>query len=279
MKALLLGFMVLFASALMTDAAPVELNVAYEDKTQFPYYMGNTSEVLDQPGVAVEMVQLLEKEIPNLTVNLHRFPWGRCLSRLKQGVSDGIFNASFKPSRMEIGRYPWKDGKVDPSRRLTTISYSLYKRKQSPLAWDGVSFANLEGKIGAPRAYSIVGDLRKMGVAVEESPWTKNDFKKLIRDRIAGVAAQDVTGDFLLEQHRQEFESIVKVTPPLKVKPYYLMLSHQFVNKYPELAEQIWDTLAKIREESLAPLAKKYLGLQALSAVDLPSRDGLDHSY
>ncbi len=276
MKTLWMGLVALFTSAMTIDAATVELNVAYEDKTQFPYYMGNTKDVLEHPGVAVEMVKLLEKKLPNLVVNLRRFPWRRCLISLKEGKSDGIFNASFKPSRMEIGRYPWRGGKVDTRRRLTIIRYSLYKHKQSKLGWDGKTFSNLAGKIGAPRAYSIVGDLEKMGVGVEESPWTKNDFKKLVRHRVAGVAAQDVTGDFLLEQHRQEFESIVKVSPPLKVKPYYLMLSHQFVNRHPELAEQIWDAIAQIREESLVPLAEKYLGRQMLSSAYLRSWDGLE---
>lgn len=40
------------------------LRVAYENKTQFPYYMGDTSKVLAKPGAAVELVKLLEEQVP-----------------------------------------------------------------------------------------------------------------------------------------------------------------------------------------------------------------------
>ena len=53
-------------------------------------------------------------------------------------------------------------------------------------------------------------------------------------------------------------KSIEKVFPPLKTKPYYLMLSRQFKNKHPELSEKIWDTIATLREERLQELTEGY---------------------
>jgi len=34
---------------------------------------------------------------------------------------------------------------------------------------------------------------------------------------------------------------------PLETKPYYLLISHQFYNKYPELSETIWNVISELR--------------------------------
>lgn len=238
--------------------AEVLFTVAYEDKTQFPYYIGEGSAIPPRPGAAVELVLLLEQEVPGLKVELRRYPWKRCLSALEGGEVDGIFNASFKPERMQLGAYPWKDGGVDTTRRLTTITYALYSIRGNTMQWDGSSFGNHDGVIGAPLGYSIVGDLKQLGVTVEEASSSEQNLRKLLSDRVAMVALQDVTGDFLLARHPVEFQTVRKIDPPLDIKPYYLMISYQFKNRHPQLAEDIWNAVARLREERLEALMRRY---------------------
>lgn len=238
--------------------AEVLLTVAYEDKTQFPYYMGEGSAIPPRPGAAVELVRLLEWEIPELRVELRRYPWARCLSALENGEVDAIFNASFKPERMKLGAYPFRDGAVDTSRRLTTMAYSLYSTRGNVMQWNGVSFDHPEGVIGTPRGYSIVGDLKALGVRIEEANTSLQNLKKLLSNRVDMVALQDVTGDFLLARHPVEFRAVKKIAPPLDNKPYYLMISHQFRDKHPQLAEDIWDAVARLREDKLDALMRRY---------------------
>ncbi len=258
-KALLAMILVCGMSASLS-AAPLEILIAYENREQPPYYMGNTSKILlPKPGVAVEMVMRLEKWVPNLRVSLSRHLWQRCKKELQNGRVDGIFNASFKPERLRIGAYPMENGKVDPSRRITTISYSLYKLRTSPVRYDGKNVINLKGVIGAPRGYSIVGDLKKKGAIVEESDATAlGHFKNLLSRRVRTLAMQDVTADALLKKRADQFKDVVKISPPLATKPYYLMLSHKFVNEHPVVAEKIWDAIAKIREEEMDSIVRKY---------------------
>ena len=244
----------LFISPLFAEE--ITFSVLYENKSQPPYYLGNTEEVLEKPGLAVEMVQLLEKKLPQIKVVLSRAPWKRCKKELELGKTDAIFNASFKKKRLKIGKYPWKNGKVDPSSRITTISYSLYKLKDNPISWNGKKFINLEGSIAAPLGYSIVGDLRKKNIEVNESRSTKTSFRMLQKNRVQGVAAQTVTGDDLLKSNK--FKSIIKNDPPLVTKDYFLMISHQFYNKHPKLSEKIWKALAEIRQKQSKVLRKKY---------------------
>ena len=259
LKTLLFGSFLLFFCAV--DLAAVTFHAYYEDKAQPPYYLGATEKVpTKNPGVAVEMVKMLEKKVPGIKVKFSRAPWKRCLKNLESGKADGIFSGSFKEKRKKFGRYPNKGGKVDPSRRLATHSYTLYKLKGSKVGWNGKKFSNLgNGKIGAPAGYSIVGDLKKKwGVKnVEESPSTVTDFKKLLKKRVAAVAAQTVTGDATMGS-RKEFKKIVRIDKPLVTKPYYLLISHQFAGKHPKLAEKIWNAIRDIRKNEQKKIATKY---------------------
>ncbi len=259
MKSLLISLVVIscFGAPASTE---IRMQIAYENKLQFPYYMGNGTAVLaENPGVAVEMIQRLAHYIPNIQIDLVRYPWKRCLSELQGGYVDGIFNASFHPKRLRIGKYPWKDGAVDPSRRITTISYNLYKQRDSELRWTGQRFVNLKGALGAPLGYSITRDLRDMNVPLEESGATLSNLSKLLVHRIAGAVLQEVTADYYLRTYPQTYQTIVKVAPPIRTKAYYLMLSHDFVTQHPTLAETIWDTIKTLRETEFHTIATKYM--------------------
>lgn len=264
MKAYVLSFLALNLSIclLWGVASPVVadtvLRVAYEDKTQFPYYIGDTQKVLDEPGAAVELVRLLEEKVPGLRVKFSRFPWKRCLALLKAGQVDAIFNASFNSARTQIGEYPWKDGQVDPSRRLTTISYHLYARPETALGWSGETFASPDLEIGAPLGYSIVADLEELGVAVVKVRSSEQNLQLVSAGRVDAAALQSVTGDFLLENQGDESAGIVRIEPPLKTKPYYLMLSRQFKAQNPDLSERIWAAIGELREDQLEALSRRY---------------------
>ncbi|SFB87486.1 amino acid ABC transporter substrate-binding protein, PAAT family [Marinospirillum celere] len=243
-----------------------QLVIAYENKEQPPYYMGDTYEVLPEyPGVAVEMVQLLETKISNISITLVRAPWGRCLSGLASNQYDGIFNASYLSDRLEIGWYPTLDGthtgEVDSSKRITGIRYSLYRRADSSLSWDGEAFqgsAEALQSLGAPRGYSIVQDLKQRGLSVQEVPGTSNAMLMLLLGRLEGAVLQDVTADAFLSEADDRYQSILKEFPPVEDKDYFLMLSHGLVASDPELAQKIWRSLAEIREIYGEELRKKY---------------------
>lgn len=243
----------------------VTLTLVYEDKPQPPFYLGETSEVLaTKPGVAVEMVKMLADNIDGLEVNLKRMPWKRALYSLKSNRIDGIFNASYKPERLAMGWYPTTNGKhdgpIDKDRRIATISYSLYHLKSSPILWQGEWSALKQELVGAPLGYSIVGDLRQKGIQVEESNSTRNNLNMLMTGRLKVAALQTVTADCILSSPQEDarYSQIEKLTPPLISKPYFLMLSKQFVASNPVLSQRIWDEIRKIRLEDRSKLMKAY---------------------
>ncbi|WP_108651078.1 substrate-binding periplasmic protein [Dongshaea marina] len=193
----------------MSKVSAVELHLVFENTEQPPYYMGNSTHVdPDKPGVAVEMMKRLEHFIPELKVTFSRYPWKRCLRYVGSGQADGTFNASFKADRLKLGVYPFKDGKIDPTKRITTIAYSFYVQKGSRFLWDGKTATHLSGQVGAPRGYSIISDLKALGLEVDESNETKIAMKKLMDNRISVLAAQDVTADALLDQYPEQYHGI-----------------------------------------------------------------------
>lgn len=253
-------FLVSLSACLTASAETITFNVGYENAEQPPYYMGQNEVLPTNPGVAVELVQLLETQIPGLKVKLYRYPWIRCTQYLENGHLDGIFNASFKVERLHIGRYPWKSGKIDDNKRITTISYALYALEGSPVTWDGTTIQNLMGKIGAPRGYSIVSDLQKKGYEVEEVNTSKQIIMMLQNGRLAAGAMQLVTADKLIKSDQAQTTPIHRIDPPLAEKPYYLMISHQFYQRHPEMTEKIWSAIEELRNRHFDEISSKYVG-------------------
>lgn len=247
-----------FAGSL--SAEPLKLSFACEDVGIPPFLLGNGSDMdPDKPGVSVELLKLLEESLP-IKIAFSRMPWKRALSELENNRTDGIFHASFKPERMQAGLYPMKNGEADPDKQIATFSYMLYKRRDSRLGWDGKTLTDMNGPVGITMGYSIADDLRAMGANISEAYTPFQNMKMLSVGRVAGVADLEESGDAVLKQYAEEFGDIVKLSPPLKKKCYYLMLSHKVVKENPELASAIWNETEKIRKSEIyKKLFDKYL--------------------
>ena len=236
------------------------LTLSYEVKPNPPYYLGSGTEIdWERPGIVVELFKSLED---NLDVEIHfvRNPWQRGLNMLAANEVDGVFNASFKAERMEIGVYPMRDGQVDTSRRTFTNAYYFYKLADSPVEWDGNTFGNLDGQVGAVTGYAIVGSLEEMGVDVFEGANQLDNLRMLAQGRLAGVAGIGTMNDMYLEEYPDELSGIVQVEIPLAQKEYYLIFSHQFIREHPQLAQDIWDEIGRLRESGeYDKIANKYL--------------------
>lgn len=252
----------LFLIASYTFAAEVkEVRFMCENVEQFPIHMGNSDSIdWNKPGAGIECVKMLESKV-GIKIKVERAPWKRVLDvELKNGTSDGAFPASYKKEREALGAYPMKGGKVDKTRSLYTDAYYFYKLKDANFSWDGKAVSNLKGMVGAPYGYSVVDDLKKLGISVEESEETLLDFKKLAAGRVGAVAALELMADFLLKKYPDLNKVIVKVSTPIASKEYYVMLSNQFVKSNPALADKIWNAVGKMRENEFPKLVKdKYL--------------------
>ena len=115
--------------------------------------------------------------------------------------------------------------------------------------WDGKKLA-VPGAVGAQPGYSIIEMLKGQGVKVDDGGKTADDnLKKVLSGRVDAAALQTLEGNNSLTN--EEFAAkIEKVTPTLVDKPFFLMLSKQFVGKYGEFSKEIWNTVAQLRESA-----------------------------
>jgi polar amino acid transport system substrate-binding protein len=234
------------------------LTVVCEVGQVYPYIIGDGERFsAPRPGIAVEMVRMVADRL-GLELELKRLPWKRCLEvELKSGHADGAFQSSYLPEREAYGHYPMKGGQPNSDYMLFTQTYSLYKQKKSRIGWDGKKLVNFRGVAGIPPGYSIGHEMKKMGVPYESSS-SLSILKKLASGRLQMAALLESEGDRLMEGNGSLAAVIEKMSPPLIVKPYYLMLSHQFVRDYPDLAERIWTTVREVRLREYPRLLREY---------------------
>lgn len=246
MKRIMLGLIIATLSIAPSAAQtrPESVKLCFGDSYFYPWHLEN--------GKGLNLA-LLERVSARLGIKFTfvGLPWKRCLRNMQFGEVDGVFAASFKQDRLEAGAYPTTaDGKPDAGKRLMMEGYHLFKLKGELLDWDGKQFTGLAGSVAAPLGFAIIDQLKASGVNVDEVPGkTEAAFEMVLRGRAQAVAMNTQVGEWIIKSDpfRGKFE---KVATPLFEKPYYLMLSHQLLQRNPELANEIWEAIATVRESA-----------------------------
>lgn len=247
------------AFAAITGAqAGARITFGVPDQESFPNILGK-EDIVDPPGIYLEMLRRVAADL-GIEARFVRLPTKRIMKYLCDGVIDVAVEFSFVQERTECGRYPMKRGEVDSERRLDSLSYHLYTRENSSLAWDGKRFTNLTGRLGANVGYSIVDELIAMGLEVETTTDTESNLLKVQYGRISGYVQVSNKADVFLQSGK--ISGIRKHPIPVRSKPYYIMFSHQYYARNPELVERIWTRLGEIRDDMIVVLRPKYMKLQ-----------------
>ncbi|WP_374350909.1 hypothetical protein [Chitinimonas sp.] len=204
----------------------------------------------DRPSYVSLMIKMATEPL-GAHVVLAVKPWKRCLSELQNNVVDGVVNISYLPEREAIGVFPVSSGQADQSRRMHKASYSLYRLKDSAIAWNGKQFSHVSGTIGAQNSFSIVTQLRDAGLKVDDSTKSAEDLMRyLTLGNFEAIALHTNSGDLILAQ-RPELAALVERLPvPLAEKSYYLVFSKSFYKRYPQFANHVWDRIATVRDSA-----------------------------
>jgi polar amino acid transport system substrate-binding protein len=225
----------------------------------FPSALGTGTEVLKvNPGIDIEMMRFVADGV-DIDLKIKRIPWHRAKIELGKGLVSGV-NGSYRPEREKNGVYPKKAGKLDPDRRIWTRSYMLYVKKGSLVRFDPEKrrFLQQTQPIGTPAGYSIARDLKKLGIDIAEAGTVLSNLQMLQRGRLDGVLVLGVQGDHFLYKHKKRFSGIVKSQPPVKSKDYFLVISHQFADAYPNRTQQIWERVRLFRKTRMLATEEKY---------------------
>jgi len=249
-----IGFVIagLLAGAEAAAAAKPSIPLCFERQEVLPW------RTLDGGGLNFELLNEVARRT-GVEFDFQSMPWKRCLAQLKANQVGGAFAVSFSPERLVLGAYPGGQ-KADPQQRMHVDRYVLARRKGSRVDWDGKAFRNLDGRIGFQLGYSVGDFLRGQGVLVDEGSQRSDELlQKLLSGRVEAVALGGADAERLV---RGALAEQVEVLPqPLLEKPYFLMLSHDFVAKQPELAERIWKAIAEVRTSPAYRKRERELGI------------------
>lgn len=232
-------------SAVLAHAVdkPASMKLCYENEDTYPWVLKS------KPGLNIILLNAVEQKL-GVKLEMAAQPWKRCQEEMKTGAFDGIFSASFKTDRLEMGVYPTAGGKPDETKAMMMDGYTLYRLKGSSAQWDGKTLT-VAGAVGAQPGYSIIDQLKSLGAKVDDGTRPADDnLRKLMAGRVDAVALQSLEGENSLASNPEFMAKIEKVSPPLVSKPYYLMVSKQFFEKYGDFSRELWNTVAQVRDSA-----------------------------
>jgi polar amino acid transport system substrate-binding protein len=238
MRISLLLWFFIWVTAPLAQAQTRVITLCYDETTVRPWVNKAGAPILK---TAAGMQRL---EIEQLGL-----PWLRCLRDVSKGLVSGAIGASYTDERSMFAVYPsTADGQLDVSRRMQSSSYSLFRVKGLNTGWDGKQFSNLSSRVVAQRGYSVVGDLTKLGVLVDQTASEPETvFKMLIAGRAQLGALVTEQGDETMA--KPEFrKQIEKLSPPLVVKDYYLIFGKRYYEDNHRLVEELWNHVAVVRD-------------------------------
>jgi polar amino acid transport system substrate-binding protein len=242
----------LLAGAPALAAAKPRITLCFERQEVPPW------RTLDGGGLNFELLNEAARRT-GVDFDYQSMPWKRCLAQLKANQVGGAFAVSFSRERLGLGAYP--GGQTpDVERRTHVDRYLLVRRKGSRVDWNGKTFQHLDGRVGFQLGYSVGDFLRAQGVLVDEGSQRSDELlQKLVSGRIEAAA---LGGGDTLRLVRGPLAKELEVLPvPLVEKPYFLMFSHAFVARQPQLAERIWNTIAEVRNSPAYRKRERELGV------------------
>lgn len=237
-------------------SATTTIRLTYSDLEAYPFLMGNGSEVANPPGLALDVLDHVASKL-DLKIEYVRLPGKRALQNIDSGHVDGGFIFSYNAQRAQYARYPMNGDHPDGTKRIATIGYYFYTLADHSLDWDGENLADTEQQIGAHLGFSIVNELKKKQLKVQEVKTTEQLFQMLELKRISAMAIQDTMAEQYIAIH--SLSNVKLVEPAITTKDYYLVFSHQFMEANAGLAEKIWREIEQVRDDVYAKQKDKYL--------------------
>ncbi len=254
---LLFSLLILVGPALRADEPSPVFKLCSQNEPLLPH-IGPATDHASNPGILVELITQTAKA-SGFEALILRMPWKRCIHNLKTGEIDALFAVVWQPERESWGHFPKSEnGELHREQRLWSGVYSIFTHKDSNLTWNGKQVGNVKTGIASPLGYVVHKQIHDMGVANKTSLSVREGFRLLSLNRLDGYVIEEQAGRLEARQHNIQ-HLIRKLPKPFLVADWYMPLSHQFVKKYPQRSQLLWQKLSKIRETQTPTLLEKYM--------------------
>lgn len=226
------------------DEAPHTITFCYENKQLLPHFVGNTSSIpAHNPGGAIDVIQALDKALPNVSFELVRYPWSRCLKELETGNVQSVIGR-FTEMRAAYAAYPRTiDGDIDKTKAFSRTTACFLYHKDFPIEWDGNNLVKPDDIIlSVTRGYQMAADLKLRGFEVYE---TKSS--NLAHDLLFNHRVQASLGNC---NEPNLPKDVVELKQPYFENYGFLMLNKVFAVNHPDIAGTIWSALTQIDKDA-----------------------------
>lgn len=239
---LLLGFIL---TPSFCCAEKLVLKVGVQDTNGSPVILGEGSDLANPPGIGIDILFLVAQDL-DIVLEISRRPNTRVHYEFSKGVFDASGFYSYKKEREKEGVFPRnKKGELDKSKSVSRQSYYFYAPNNTSISWNGQQLIGAK-LVGANSGYSVVTNLKNMGLDVNEVKTIKQNLMMLAAGHTQAYAAQDAALDPIIASYHQ-WSHLIKIGPAIKTKEYYFMFSHSFYNKNKKMANIIWDKISEVR--------------------------------
>lgn len=242
----------------LAEPAP-RVRLVYATEANPPRILGEGTTIdWEKPGLTLELLRLVAVRA-GVEFVYERVPWKRALYLVQTNEADGLFQTSVVPERMGTMAFPMQAGRPDPARAILEQRYLFYRRADAPVKWDGTTLTGADAPVGAVSSYAVVSDLMRLGIPVEEGKTSEQNLDKLVSGRISAYAGLETMTDSLIAAHPVEYGRLVKMAPPVAVRPYYLVFSRGFYDAHRDVAERVWDAIAAVNaSDEFAAITRRY---------------------
>lgn len=236
-----IGWLLLMSAPL--PAQECWLTIAYNDEPIPPYIKRDVPSAGPQ-GESFALVDLAAHRL-GCQIHWQRLPTLRVLHDVTLGEVDAALFYSWTPERGQTLRYPQRDGKLDPARRLARLNYVLYRKQGAAVSWNGEQLQPRHCRVGYNAGWSISLYLEERQLNLHPGDGAMQLLRLVHKERLCAYATLDAAGDAAIAAWPGQFE---KMQPPLLTKDYYLPFNPGYYQRHPERVEALWQQIGVLRE-------------------------------
>jgi polar amino acid transport system substrate-binding protein len=221
------------------------LRVCMTDVPHAPWRVAEEDGRVKGRGLDFELLQDFQR-LSAWTVELQVLSGRRCLVEIAAGRSDATVGLSHTAERAQQFRYPMHQGQADSRLALRQDAYSLYRRRDSSVVWDGARLNLKPGAVVLVQAgHSIAARLRQAGAPVTEAERSAYmTLFKLSTGEVDAAAVFTSEGQALLQAHPQ-FANLEALRPVLAQKHYYVVFGESFARQHEGELPALWRSFLK----------------------------------
>lgn len=239
-------------SPAVTMAAECQIHLG-SNSEPIPPYIERSVPSAGPQGTAFSLVDLAAHQT-NCRLVWQHLPTLRVLHATELGDVDAALFYSWTAERASKLSYPMLHDQLDPSRRLATLNYVLYRRLGSDVRWDGTQLQPKGCAVGYNEGWSIVDYLKQHHISAHPGKGAEQLLKLLAKGRLCAYATLEEAGDAAIAAQPGQFE---KISPPLARKDYYLLFNPAYYQAHQSQVEALWTRIGELREQQTATESKR----------------------